>query len=461
MSFNPENEDRIGVAETERSPQSESVEQGELEAVDVEQTARTSWETLDVTLTIGGNKYYVVTMKIVRDDSDEADRGELKTIPEDSSVTPEYNQSVSVDVSLDAAQSRRTEIHEKTFTIFKGYVTSFRRVGDGSYIVNIGNDDATVKYGKAGARFPELTLISTMAEEIIGEVDVSSSINLTKEPRVEEIVSSAGGPSRATSARGGSIDPQYAASIIDGEAIDFKTKYFSPRKTIAEHLNKFGRWTNSEWYVDKDNVVQMGVPKTTIRQLDYVKDTSDGKKTPPYQSVRVVGSDLVAEEGWEADPMIQDTSQSATVRIENFADEEKNTEFVVGETQEPVFEYKSTSIKTPKHAIETAKSLLYDLVKQTQSGSVTVVGRPDIELYDVIQMPEYLGGYKYIVRGIEHNITGENGFTTSINVGTVPGLSSNTISEDPSSIELDTDRRNTRIDEQLSEREDGDPLIGL
>jgi len=70
--------------------------------------------------------------------------------------------------------------------------------------------------------------------------------------------------------------------------------------------------------------------------------------------------------------------------------------------------------------ISTAKKIIEELIKKNASGEITVVGLPEVELFDVVKLPNTrqrpFGGAEYAVTKVTHELSGQNGFTTRIGV---------------------------------------------
>lgn len=223
--------------------------------------------------------------------------------------------------------------------------------------------------------------------------------------------------------------------VIVGEGVDYETTFTGINVTAAEVLDKFARWTESQWWVDRAGVFKFGELETQIRPLTYILDSSAGMLTPPYQSVRVIGEDVSGRDGaWDAKGQVEKNPNVVTAAITDMTTGDDNSPVIdVGSVREPVFEYKSQDIKTQEQATKTAQDLATELATQLQGGKVHVVGRPDIDLYDQIVMPDYLGGYEYVVGGLEHRFNPQDGFITIIETIYAVGLDANKITIDEES----------------------------
>lgn len=161
-------------------------------------------------------------------------------------------------------------------------------------------------------------------------------------------------------------------------------------------LNTLLRDVNWFFYTDPANVINIE-PTLPSEGFDvrYITQTSAGKQTPPYQRVVVTGGrNATADEGSHMigrDPVVGTAGEG-----------------------EPVFRTTDHSITTQENADLAAKDILQELQRQQATGSVTVVGRPDIRPLDSVTLPDHLGGESYAVGSITHTINNTDGFITKI-----------------------------------------------
>jgi len=197
--------------------------------------------------------------------------------------------------------------------------------------------------------------------------------------------------------------------------------------TFKELFDKAKRYTNAEYWFDKYGAFHFGVPSPVKHDLQYITETSAGLTTPPYQSVRVVSSGNISTDrfNYNAAPLIVGDDDQVTVeaRIGKKSvspTEDEELYIVFGETQPPIFEYKDYQISTVAQALQTAESLLRDMAKQQADGEITVVGFPEVEIFDGVVMPsspeQPMGGATYGVYKVTHYLNNSEGFLTKINV---------------------------------------------
>jgi hypothetical protein len=217
--------------------------------------------------------------------------------------------------------------------------------------------------------------------------------------------------------------------------------------TVKSALKKVRDTTKSEWWFDREGVFHFGPPEPTKHALRFITDADAGKTTPPYQSVRVIGSGAASQEGYARSNMeIEDKIvKSGDIVIEKKGGETTYAidDSVSGDSlKEPVFEYKNLEISNDKQAQNTLESLASDLGEQQAGGKITVVGFPEIIPHDGVQMPtanpekegepnynprQPMGGYTYGVYKVTHFLNGQDGFTTEIEVAGLTGVTKSVV----------------------------------
>lgn len=201
---------------------------------------------------------------------------------------------------------------------------------------------------------------------------------------------------------------------------------------VKEALNRVREATNTEWWFDKDGTFYFGDPATfgggvSTYETRLIKDTSAGITTPPYQSVRVIGSGVATTEGWSGSSKIQDDEdkivKEANIGLPSAGGEQSEVVIELdprGELTEPTFKYINAEISTDEQAQNTALKIADELIKQQAEGKVTVVGFPEIQPFDGILMPnsdeQPMGGQLYDVYSVTHKLNGSDGFVTEIEV---------------------------------------------
>lgn len=201
--------------------------------------------------------------------------------------------------------------------------------------------------------------------------------------------------------------------------IDREITFSDELVSISQALERIENSTNSTWWFDKEGVFHIGAaePGNPIDSynLKFITDTSAGKTTPAWQSVQVIGSGVVSEDGWEKSNMNPEEFAKSRARMKD--DGETDTD----ELAEPVYTYRNLEIQTQAEADAVAKELVNKLRDQKAEGKVTVVGFPEIRPLDAIEMPDTdaqpMGGARYSVIKVVHKINPDDGFITDIHVG--------------------------------------------
>jgi hypothetical protein len=200
---------------------------------------------------------------------------------------------------------------------------------------------------------------------------------------------------------------------------------------VKDALNKVREETRSEWWFDKDGTFYFGNPAELgggVQQyrVSLIKDTSAGITTPPYQSVRVIGSGVATTEGWAGNAKIQDDERKIVEEVNIGLPESAGTQSEVvleldpDELAEPTFKYINAELSTDESVQNTALKVADELIKQQASGTVTLIGFPEVQPFDGILMPntteQPMGGQLYDVYAVRHKINATDGFVTEIEV---------------------------------------------
>jgi hypothetical protein len=168
-------------------------------------------------------------------------------------------------------------------------------------------------------------------------------------------------------------------------------------------LKKVARWGDAAWWVSAGNevVVTENIAAETERhEAELIRDASPGKRTPTYQSVRVIGSSPVSRRGLGYRYMISSSPIVATAG-----------------TGTPRFTLRDNDIQTQEQAQKAADAIHKRLQAQQKSGWIELVGNESIRPFDTVQMPETLGGEEYLVSAIKHTLDSRSGFVTRCNLG--------------------------------------------
>ena len=224
--------------------------------------------------------------------------------------------------------------------------------------------------------------------------------------------------------------------------------------TIYNVLEKIAKSTDSKIWFDRHGVFHFGGISPIKHELKYIIETDAGITTPPYQGVKVIGNPTLSTQSEigifdsETDLNRRDDERGTFVveasigKRTIFGTERERDSTGVTEVEtdtitgientvvfhdsddtvvaQPQFEFTDYSLLTQLQVIYTAKAFLEDIIEQSGEGEITVVGFPEIELFDGIKMPnspvQPMGGSEFGVTKIVHDISSD-GFTTRISVG--------------------------------------------
>lgn len=238
------------------------------------------------------------------------------------------------------------------------------------------------------------------------------------------------------------IEIEEGGVTVDGEIGSYtggyeRNLYFgSEIVKLDDALQQARERTQSEWWFDKDGTFHFGVPRPTRHNLRYITDASDGKTTPPYQSVRLIGSGIASQEGHARTSMETEDKvvKEASIQIDPETNDTTINFDTDGPLKEPVFEYTNLEVTTGQQAESSVQKIAEDIAEQQADGKVTVVGFPEIVPMDGIVMPQAsdetapnyspdqpMGGYGYNVYKVRHFLNNSDGFVTEIHVGSVTG----------------------------------------
>jgi len=202
--------------------------------------------------------------------------------------------------------------------------------------------------------------------------------------------------------------------------------------TVEKALNRVREQTRSEFWFEKDGTFYFGDPaeigNVSTYNLSLITDTSAGITTPPYQSVRVIGSGVSSQDGVgteDANFLVGDENKRvAEVNIGLPSQGGTQSRLVLEldplTLNEPTFQYINASLTTDDTIENTALKLADELVTQQASGTVTTVGFAEVQPFDGIRLPDTpnqpMGGQLYDVYSVKHLINPDDGFITKITV---------------------------------------------
>lgn len=301
--------------------------------------------------------------------------------------------------------------------VFTGYVDTIKSTGPAGIEVTTYDAVKRLKNTPMDKSFEDAT-VSHVVSEICEEAGVPYNIDIPERDRDEAKIdpieddSASVGPSIGSPGAGYDEDtggePTEQSTAVredDGSVTVEFTKLDG-----ASALDNMAEQANAVWYVSVYNIVTFTTsPDSVIHDLGNsetdprgVVDASAGKTEPPYQSVYVIGDSAVNNDYFSR----AHTHIIASNRVAASAG-----------NGTPVYTVFTNNVYTEEEAQKVADSIYEQLQMQQKGGWVATIGAPEITLYDVIQMPEHLGGEQYMVAGVEHMIDEQNGYETTIQCG--------------------------------------------
>ena len=191
------------------------------------------------------------------------------------------------------------------------------------------------------------------------------------------------------------VDVVIEASSRTDVATNFK------ETALDAYVEKMAKLTNTVWYVNYSNQLVIDDPGSVGRErsLERLIDVSAGKRSPAYQSVRVIGNSATSRRGKDHKHMVASEPVVATAG-----------------DGDPEFRFEDDSIGSQEQAQNVADSIRNRLKRQQKGGYVEVVGRNDLRPWDIVELPEAQGGESYTVSTVKHTV-GAEGWKTRLGLG--------------------------------------------
>ena len=221
-------------------------------------------------------------------------------------------------------------------------------------------------------------------------------------------------------------------------ALDVYITFDESDLTVGDVLSKIAKESKSFWWFDREGTFHFGVPDATVHYPELITDTSAGLTTPPYQSVKIIGSDVATANGYPQTNLNPDEPLivGADITIGSNAEPsiESKDKLQYGEDpdlSEPTFVYRNQEIITEKQAYNALEKIGQDLGEQYASGKVTTSGFPEPQIFDVLVMPhansdksgkgnyrprQPMGGSIFGIYKIVHRINSSDGFKSQFHV---------------------------------------------
>jgi len=430
-------------------------------------------DNLQVTLLIDGEEWLVKEAEVVRTRISTPDYVDLMMIPSPDTLDnlpDNINNLIGAEFELIADNTiitnRDTDADEDSL-LFKGNLGNISPTGENVY-EGIGYDPGQQSFETEQSR-DELSSYqgSIMNQSIyipMPEINYASyysrlfgtryrSRNIRASELVGRIVDRMGLTDYKINLEIGGIEVENEEGSYRG-AYDALLYFEDAFPKIKDALEKARNQCQAEWFFDKEGTFHFGLPDPTKHELKFITDADAGKTTPPYQSVRVIGSGSASQEGYSRTNMNMEDPVVVEAEIAYKDDGSGDVIANFGETTEPTFIYRNAEITTTQQARNTAEKLIEDLSEQQADGKVTVVGFPEIMPLDGIVMPngeagdypdndirnsQPMGGMGYNVYKVVHRLNNSDGFITIIHVAGVTGVTGTVVSSSQASTTYDED----------------------
>lgn len=395
------------------------------------------FQPLEFEVEIGGSYWKIIELKIHRKQYKESDAVDLLALPdpkENPQAVPESGDELIINAgpeqSILDAEKRPQETSERKITsggrlerLFTGTVSTVQKKGDGSWKLFAFTHQLDISTTRINLSTGGQVNAEKLFENVMFKLDKKvSDTNLKATDNNDNVnVNFEESDSVVYSNRDSFNSP------VRSDRVQFATKKNYTNTVAKEVIKDIELSANSVFWVDKSNTIQFGPPKSKIHKLSFVIESDARVQTPPYRSVKVVG-----------DEISQVSEKTGTSRIELVGDRPKiETQALVqkpsgtyeiqrGELREPTFVYKDESIRTAREARNVATDLLNRINEQRAEGEIIVPGRPMIDIFDVIEVPDSFAVTKngtklppaqYLVKEIIHRVNESDGFVTEITVG--------------------------------------------
>lgn len=409
-------------------------------------------DNVQVELTIGGDEWLVSEAIVERSRMDTPDYVDMIIIPQPEETAPNLPTPISdligssfrLEADNELISNRDTDAEEDNL-LFSGNLANISPTGETSYEA-IAYDPSQQAFaeteGDGGSIMNQTVRVG--APKFSYNAMFTGSSGVTYQPvsiKASELLDRI-----VDTLNLDDVDIQLSETgqVISGDGgiysagFDTTIEFDKYRVSVKDALQKAKEWTKSEWWFDKEGTFHFGVPEPSKHALRYITDASAGKVTPPYQSIRVIGSGSASQEGRARTSM--NIEDKIVFEAELAIDEDKRGQTVPnknpsGELPEPTFEYRNLEISNDAQAENVIDKIAEELIEQEASGTVTVVGFPEVVPLDGIVMPQAdnpdaenyspnqpMGGATYNVYKVTHFLNSEDGFITQIEVAGVSGV---------------------------------------
>ena len=424
-------------------------------------------DRIEIEMTIDGNAWNLVEGKVVLSRNLVPNFVRIKKMAPAEGTTFERVEdligsgfSLEIDTEL---ESYRDAAGKYNSTLFEGTVANVSSLGTGVYeaVIYDPSQQALNQTENGGSVMNQTVELSNptinyeeLSDPVLRYAEAKSETKFKPEGLVYRASEALTQVLEATELRNGpngvediEIQLKEKGKLVGGSrgqfrgAIDNFVKFDSTNVTIEEALQKIANKTKSFWWFDRTGTFYFGVPDADIYYPELITDSSAGITTPPYQSIKVIGSDVASSNGYSKGELNPDeevvvggniTLSGSEPQLDR-GEEAENLQFGGSGTilNKPTFTYRNQEIITEQQAINTLEKLAQDLGEQYANGKLTTVGFPEPSLFDVMVLPHAnsdlqdvgnynkrlpMGGSIFSVYKVEHMINPSDGFISRFHV---------------------------------------------
>lgn len=395
-------------------------------------------DNLDVTLRINGQRWGIVEARVELSKTTRPNFVDMIVTPEPDTVetlpadptVPESEGGLlgtPVTLTVDNELSSERDLGNEETLLFKGRLANLSTAAEGAFeglVYNAAHQmfkkkdpgslyNTTVSIAEASETPQEIASnygasavqygLKAETEAYGYKIRASEAINLVMEE--------AGMENYTLHLKNGGYD---IGGMLAGR--DIPVLFSEPLVTVGTILDTVAESSNSEYWFDRRGKFHFGAPRPEVlvdaHELQFITDTSAGKTTPNYRSVRVIGDGVVSEEGWTRATL----RNSSPIRLStNINDDEQDDNLA-----DPTFTYRNMSITTREEAENAREKIVEKIKEQRKSGKITVVGMPEVRPYHAVEMPDSptqrMGGERYAVNKVIHKLNSSDGFLTEMHV---------------------------------------------
>jgi hypothetical protein len=385
------------------------------------------YSPLEFEVKIGGTFWKIKDLKVNRHQYQQSGAVDLKAVP-DPTENPNADIYNGDEITIDAGpkesapDSSPGKVGNGLIRLFTGTISSFQTLGNGAWKINAFTDQLDFVTTRINYNSNEKITVKKLFDIIVKKVTEKTGSEYDIEVNV---------PTEQTVNSYGINVANPFAAVKRTDPKDIQTRKAFTNTLASEAVKKLERSSNAVFWVDRFNKLYFGETKTKIHKLNFVVESDARIQTPPYQSVKVIGSGSVTQSsGFDTINLVGKQANTASAKLQRngrkynvkTADSSDPNEKIL---EEPVFTYRDESIKTVAEAKNVARDLLEKLTERRGEGKVVIPGRPMIDVYDVIEMPDSFGvtnedeqlpAPQYLVEEITHRVNPSDGFVTEIKV---------------------------------------------